>query len=97
MAITVVWTPEAEETFDEIIRYLEVEFGDAVVRNFLRRVAEVISTVSQFPEIFQSAGTKNVRKGFIARQTSLYYSVKGDRIELISFWNNKRNPENLKW
>lgn len=62
MALIVEWTTEAEETFDEIVKYLEIEFGDASVSNFINRVRMVLEEISEFPDIFQVSKTQNVRK-----------------------------------
>lgn len=97
MRLNVEWTLEAEATFDDIIQYLRSEFGETSADNFITRVQTVLSEISVYPELFQSTKINNTRKGFISRQTSLYYRIIDDRIELLSFWNNKNDQDNKKW
>jgi len=33
-----------------------------------------------------------IRKAYISANISLYYHIKPDSIELLYFWNNRRNP-----
>jgi plasmid stabilization system protein ParE len=97
MALIVEWTPEAEVTFDEIVKYLETEFGDLSVSKFISRVRKVLEEISEFPDVFHMSKTENVRKAFVSRQTSLYYRTNGSRIEVLTFWNNNKGPNSLKW
>ena len=96
MALKIQWTPEAEENFDEIVSYLEREFGDASDKKFIQRVNLVLEDISRHPDLFEQSQTGNSRKGFVSRQTSLYYRVNIDWVELLSFWNNRRHPDCLK-
>lgn len=97
MALAVVWSPEAEESFDEIIQYLEARFGDLSVTKFILHVQDVLSEIAKFPFLFEAAHQNDVRKGFVSRQTTLYYRVQNEKIELLSFWNNQHNPQSRFW
>jgi plasmid stabilization system protein ParE len=99
MALKVRWTPEAEDTFDSIINYLEKEWSEKEIRKFAQKAQKIIHQISENPKIFKSSGKEEIRKAVINRQTSLFYHIdeKTNLITLLSFWDNRKNPENLKY
>ncbi len=46
--------------------------------------------------MFQESETKGIRRGHITKQTSVYYRVFKNIVRLITFWDKRRNPDNLK-
>ncbi len=93
----VFWTKEAEETFNQNIAYLEEEWNEAVIDNFIDKVEEVIAAISKHPLVFPAISKKKAtHKCLIVKQVSLYYKVLEDRIDLLTFWNNYQNPKRLK-
>lgn len=93
MKLPVRWTTVAEDSFADIVAFLEEKWSDREARNFVRKSNKVIKQISQFPYSFEaSAYRPEVRKGFVAKQCSLFYEVKDDVIVLLYFWDNRRNP-----
>jgi plasmid stabilization system protein ParE len=94
MAFKVVWTPEASESLDQIIHYLEKNWSEKEIISFIQRVNRVIHLVSKQPHLFNVSGKQNIRKAFITKHNSLFYSINEtkNRILLISFWDNRQNP-----
>jgi hypothetical protein len=47
----------------------------------------------------ESRKKKNIRKGYITRHNALYYRVKPIKkeLELLTFWDNRQNPENSRY
>ena len=46
------WSPEAEATFSFIISYLEKEWSEKEVRNFVAKTNKVIKRISCNPKLF---------------------------------------------
>jgi plasmid stabilization system protein ParE len=93
MSLPVRWTTEAEESFAKIIEHLEETWSEKEVRKFIRTVNKVLKQISGFPRMYEaSAANPGVRKGFIAKQCSLFYEIKEDSIVLLFFWDNRRKP-----
>ena len=70
------------------------------MQNFADEVEKVLSLVAENPEMFQaSRKRKNIRKGYISSHNAIYYRVKPNKkeLELLTFWDNKQNPEKLKY
>lgn len=99
MAYKVRWTPEAEETFHSIIVYLEANWTEREIINFVKKTNHLLALISQYPEIFKSSSKKPVRVANITWQTNLFYQIiEADKtIMLLSFWDNRQIPEKQKY
>jgi len=92
------WTDKAEESFAAIIDYLSENWSQKEVNDFIEKTDKVIDNISQNPSMYAvSIKRKNVRRALIGKLTSLLYTVKHKTIiELLLFWDNRRNPKKLK-
>ena len=93
----VIWTPEAEATFNQNIAYLQQEWNDKVIERFIDKTDKLIILISEQPLLFPFAHKKkSIRKCLVVKQVSLYYRVQKDTVYLITFWNNYQHPHKLK-
>jgi plasmid stabilization system protein ParE len=99
MALKIRWTPEAEDNFDSIINYLEQEWTEKETRKFAKKTQKIILQISNNPKMFKASGKEEIRKAVITKQTSLFYQIDyaANLITLLSFWDNRKNPESLKF
>jgi len=95
MALKARWTPEAEETFNAIIEYLENKWTDIEVRSFVQKSQKIISQIEKNPYQFKSSSFNEIRIAFITKHNSLLYCVNEQDgiIELYSFWDNRKDPQ----
>lgn len=91
----VKWTPKAGESFDENIDYLKKEWTSKEVSNFAQQTMETIKTISVFPDGFVQDKAMGFRIAKVNKIISLVYFEKQDHIELLYFWNNRKNPIQL--
>ncbi len=95
MALKIYWTPSAIRNFDSIIDYLEKEWGETVAVAFSRKVFEFLDILAEFPEIGTIEHPEMDIRGFvIVKQVSVFYRIKGERIILLNFFDNRRDPDN---
>ena len=93
----IFWTSLAERTYHDNLQYLEEDWPESVVRNFISRVEEILALLKVDPEIFRLWDINGVaRIALINKHTSLFYSYDGENIFILLFWNHKRNPHILK-
>jgi plasmid stabilization system protein ParE len=95
MAFKIIWTKQAAKGYDKIVSYLEKNWSEKEVRNFIREVDSFFEILAQHPDILQKAGKKNnVYKGPINRLTIIVYRVKpiNKHIELISIRGSRQKP-----
>jgi plasmid stabilization system protein ParE len=63
----VVWSENAETTFDLIVLYIEAKFGVLSAKKFIRKVDSVIHSISKQPYIYKSSNFNDkVRKAIIS-------------------------------
>ena len=98
MALTIYWTKQADQKFDQILKYLEEEWGDKVTRAFVRKVYDFLDILSEFPEIGTLENAeRNIRGFVIVKQLTVFYKIKDDTIILLSFFDNRQNPKRKKY
>jgi plasmid stabilization system protein ParE len=95
MALKARWTPEAEETFNAIIEYLENKWTENEVRSFVQKSQKVIGQIEKNPKQFRSSGFHEIRIAFVTKHNSLLYRVNEQDgiIELYTFWDNRKDPK----
>ncbi len=98
MAIEIKWSPEAETSFFAVVDYLENEWTEKEVQKFVQKAHRIIGQIQQNPEMYKSKGIEKIRKVVLNRQNSLFYffDEKESVIQLLTFWDNRKNPSNLK-
>lgn len=73
MILNVIWTPEATETFNKNLDYLEKECSIAVCDQFTERVYKVISKISQNPNLYTCFDKNtNLFRSVVTKQISLF-------------------------
>jgi len=95
--VRVVWSPLAEETYYDNLSYLHENWSLSVISDFIREVEETMNLLQHSPEIFNWWDTdKNYKIGYINKHISFIYSFTDHEILIHLFWNNHRDPSNLK-
>ncbi len=95
MALKIIWSLEAEETFESVIGYLEEHWSEKEVRNFVRTTNTLVGQIEKFPYQYKSSSFHEMRKAVITKHNSLIYHVneKAGQIELYTFWDNRKDPK----
>ncbi len=80
----VVWTRRAEERLQEILNYIEQEFGELAKQQFRSRTMDFTLLLQEFPEIGTlEIKTKKLRGFQLSGQTRVYYRIKEERIIIL--------------
>ncbi len=73
------------------------KFGQKKAKEVYERIEKVLDQISKMPEMFRaSEQQKGLRKCVFSKQTSIYYRIKDDHIEVVSFRPNRKDPEKFK-
>lgn len=76
MAREVIWTPEAQEDYREIVSYLLNEFGDEVATNYTQKLFDTIETLLKMPYIGRAHHEfSTVRQQLVRPYTKINYLV----------------------
>ena len=96
MSYPIKWLPEAELTYALVLEYLEENWTSKEMMNFIDRTEEVIEYISKRPKQYIYSKKKDAYRAVVTKQTSLFYRIKSEEIELLVFWDNRQDPEKLK-
>ncbi len=91
----VVWTSRAELSYLDEIEFILGKWNINEVQKFVDLVEDKISSLKEQPNIGKPSSYKSFRKLKISKQTSLFYMLLENEIELSFFWNNRKNPIEL--
>ena len=97
MALKVFWSPEADQELDTIFDYLLAEWNKKVVSTFARRIDSCIKTISEFPDSYPVTNKrKKLHRCILSKQSSLFYRVKNNEIEIVFLFDNRRSTSKLR-
>lgn len=95
MALKIVWTRRAEEGFSQIINYLETNWTDREIRNFIQETHQFLELLKTNPYLLEPSRTKkNICRGPLNRLTIVTYQVKlrKETIVLLNIRSAKQKP-----
>lgn len=95
-----LWTNEAHTSFNEIKKSIRKRFTEKEVEVFILELIRTMKAVETFPKSFPVSKVKkfkSTRKALIHPHSTMYYRIKNkSQIIIITFWDNRDNPEKLK-
>jgi plasmid stabilization system protein ParE len=95
MALEIRWSTKADITLDHLIIYLENEWGDNVVKAFMKKLYDFLDIVVEFPEIGAMQYAERGIRGFtLTKHNSIFYKVDGNQLIILDFFDNRSDPEN---
>ena len=96
MAVEIKWSKKAKKKFDDIVDFIEENWSEKSAKKFVQNTEHTLRLIYQNPKMFTEVDKKNIRKGIITKQTSVFYRIYKKHIRIVTFWDNRRNPDNLK-
>ncbi|MCF8247236.1 MAG: type II toxin-antitoxin system RelE/ParE family toxin [Saprospiraceae bacterium] len=98
MSLPIIWSPASKDEFAELLQYVEVNFGLDATLKLLETTDKVLEGISEHPALFPASNkVPSIRKAVITKQTSLFYRITINHVQLLHFWDNRRNPDDLKF
>jgi plasmid stabilization system protein ParE len=100
MAVLINWSDEAKKTFDDNVAYLEENWSERELKNFILQTNHVLSRLASWPEMYsQSKKNPKIRKAAVNKYIILFYQYYPykEEVILLAFWHNKQNREKLKY
>ncbi len=93
MALKIFWTNKASNNFENILEYLEVEWGNHVTKRFIKDLYDFLEVLVEFPEIGSIENKEKGIRGFtLIRQINIFYRITIDKIIILGLFNNRQNP-----
>ncbi len=97
MAKEVIWTPEAIDSFNRVISYLQEEWTDNEIEDFIKLTDEVINYISLQPLMFRKTSKPNIHEALVTQHNLLIYRIYPNHISLITFWDTRQNPKKKRF
>lgn len=97
MTYRIEWKEIATNTYFKEIDFILSKWNEVEVQKFEDLVYGFLATLSKTPKIGIYKPQNNCYSLVISKQTTLFYKIIEDKsqIDLILFWNNKQNPDDL--
>ena len=95
--MVVVWTPKAKEELKEILVYWKKRNRSNAYSVKLNAEAQkVAKSLIRDPYIWPiEEDYEDVRSVLVFYNYSIFYRVEDNIIRILSFWDNRRNPDSL--
>lgn len=96
----VIWLPLAKKQLRIVVAYIHKEFGPSVKNSFLREVHNANTLIGRNPQIGKVEPLLDelpdlYRSFVISRMDKIVYYVVENHIEVVAFWDCRREPERL--
>jgi plasmid stabilization system protein ParE len=95
MAVELVWSKRADQGYSRIVKYLEDEWTDREVQNFVRETKHFFDLLKKNPRILEpSKSHKDLYRGPINRLTIITYRYKprSKKIVLVNIRDARKKP-----
>tara|TARA_R110001592_G_scaffold30066_1_gene108108 strand:+ start:1174 stop:1485 length:312 start_codon:yes stop_codon:yes gene_type:complete len=91
----ITWTAHALEELKHTFEYLEENWTHKELHRLSVEIENTLNLISKAPKLFQSTDKKNVRRAVVLKLNTIFFLIKekDNTIEILSFFNNRRNPE----
>jgi len=87
----------AEKNLEEIIEYLMVHWSETVKNKFLDLIEQKVGFISANPFMYPKSKKKNIRKCLVTKHNAFYYCINKNEIEIITFYDTRKNQKKLKF
>ena len=92
-----IWSPEADNDLENILKYLEQNWSENVITAFLNELFRILDLIAENPQIFMKTSKESeIRKFVFSKQHTLYFEVFDSHINLLRIFDTRQDPTKLK-
>ncbi|SHF05081.1 Plasmid stabilization system protein ParE [Psychroflexus salarius] len=92
----VIISKTAEKKLEKLFEYLTEKWSEKIKIEFIQKLDHNIEIIRNQPEIFpESKKGKKLRRCVITKQTTLYYRFNSKRINVVTIFDTRQNPNKL--
>ncbi len=96
MAKRLVWSARSRKELFDILSYWDKRIGNRKYsKKLYAEIRRKMKSVLKFNDIGKATSRKDIRT-VIIKDYILFYKVEKSAVEIISVWDNRRNPKDLK-
>lgn len=95
--LQIMWTKTALRSQERILKFwITHNSSDAYSKKLKKEINAKENQICKYPEMGSNSEIHNIKYVLILKYFSLFYRVKLDFVEVVAFWDNRRNPETLE-
>lgn len=92
----IIWSKTSRLTLNEIINYIESDFGYLTAEKYYFSVVEAVENIGLNPELFPLFNVdEEIRRAVVKKKTVLYYKVFQNDIILLAFYDVRKGEHKL--
>lgn len=92
----IFWTATAKSEFKRTFEYLSQNFTEKEIERLALKIESITELISKNPILFPKSEFRDIHKVIILKFNTLYYQLKSERIEILSFFSNRQSPKKRK-
>lgn len=97
MGLKIRYSHRASNEQIALLEYVLNRFGENTAKQVYHKIEKVLAEIANMPNMYRSSKRKKgLRKCVLSKQTSIYYRVTGDYLEIVSFRANRKDPNKFK-
>ena len=94
----IIWSPLSENDFISILDYLQINWNEKVVSDFIDITENIIGQITTNPTQFPVINKKNqVRKCVLTKHNALFYRDRKEHIDILRIFDTRQDPHKLKF
>ena len=87
-------TKKADKRFDEILEYLDQEFGKSTATKFIERTYSFFDLIAEHPQIGRIEDKIKGIYGFVLEKpVTDFYRFTNKEVVILNFFDNRTNPK----
>ena len=87
-------TKKADKRFDEILEYLDKEFGKLTATKFIERTYSFFDLISEHPQIGRIEDKIKGIYGFVLEKpVTVFYRFTNKEVVILNFFDNRMSPK----
>jgi plasmid stabilization system protein ParE len=96
MSKQIVWSPLSESDLANILKYLNENWDEKVVNQFIDLTENILKQISinprQFPVIYKK---EKIRMYVLTKHNSMFYRVSKTQIDILRIFDTRQDPNTL--
>jgi plasmid stabilization system protein ParE len=98
MVYKIIFKKRFRNKLQNLLDYIENEFGLLVAKRFAKQLDGKFMTLQQQPFIGQpSLYIQNIRSIHAGKHNRVYYRIEGNKIIIVNMYDTRINPKNNKF
>ena len=85
-------TLRAEKSFDSIVDYIKLKWGEKTTKEFIRKVDEIFKLLKDFP-LMEQVESNDIRGFQLTPHTRILYRITDNKIIILSFFDVRKDPK----